>query len=137
MNVTVLSGRLARDPELRRVGEKGTAMTFFTLAVDKEDGSGTAEFISCKVVGERAEAFAQHNKKGREIELRGRIQTWKEGEGADLRDRYIVKVDHYRSKAKPRSEAAGQPALSPEPSAGPPDEPPAEPSSAEPAQEPA
>mgnify|MGYP002622997601 FL=1 len=110
MNVTVLSGRLARDPELRRVGEKGIAMAFFTLAVDKEDGSGAAEFISCKVVGDRAESFAQYNKKGREIELRGRIQTWKEGEGADIRDRYIVRVDHYRSKAKPKSEAQAEPA---------------------------
>lgn len=115
MNVTVLSGRLARNPELRRVGEKGTAMAFFTLAVDREDGTGTAEFISCKVVGERAEAFAQNNKKGREIELRGRIQTWIEGEGADIRDRYIVKVDHYRSKAKPRSATAAPAESPPEP----------------------
>lgn len=105
MNIVALTGRLARDPELRMVGEKGTPLALFTLAVDREDGSNKADFISCKLIGKRAEKFAEHNKKGREVEIRGRLQTWLEEDEEGVRDRYIVKVDLYRSKAKPKNQS--------------------------------
>jgi len=107
MNVVVLSGRLARDPELRMVGEKGTPIAFFTLAVARDNGTDEADFVSCKVVGQRAEWFAENVKKGRELEIRGRIQTWLEGEGENLKDRYIVSVEWFKAKRKPRSAEAG------------------------------
>lgn len=100
MNVVVLSGRLARDPELRMIGEKGIPTAFFTLAVDR-DGE-QANFISCKLVGDRAENFCEYNKKGRALEIRGQLQTWIEGESSEIRDRYIVKVDWFKAGAKPR-----------------------------------
>ena len=102
MNLVALSGRLARDPELIRT-EKGVAIAFFTLAVDR-DGE-KADFISCKLVGERAEKFAEFNKKGRAIELRGQLETWLEGEGDSRRDRYVVRVDWFRAGSKPKASA--------------------------------
>lgn len=102
MNVVVLSGRLARDPEIRMVGENGTPTAFFTLAADRI-GTDKTDFISCKLEGDRAEKFAEYNKKGRHMEVRGQLQTWLEGESPDIRDRYIVKVEYFKAGAKPKA----------------------------------
>ena len=110
MNVVALSGRLARDPELIRT-EKGAAIAFFTLAVDR-DGE-KADFISCKLIGERAEKFAEFNKKGRAIELRGQLETWLEGEGDSRRDRYVVRVDWFWAGSKPKASAVSADAEEP------------------------
>ena len=48
LNKIVLMGRLTRDPELRKTGS-GTAVTSFTLAVDRDfktqDGEKETDFI--------------------------------------------------------------------------------------------
>ena len=51
LNHIVIMGRFTRDPELRRTGS-GTAVTSFTLAVDrdfpnKQTGEKEADFIDC------------------------------------------------------------------------------------------
>ena len=50
MNKVVLVGRLTKDPELKFTANKGTSVTRFTLAVNrdfkKEDGTQEADFIN-------------------------------------------------------------------------------------------
>ena len=52
INRVVLTGRMTRDPELRRTPQ-GDAVTSFTLAVNRNftsrDGQQQADFINCVV----------------------------------------------------------------------------------------
>lgn len=78
MNRVVLVGRLTRDPELRTT-PSGVSQTRFTLAVNRrtanQDGTRTADFISCIAWRGTAEAIAKYLTKGRELAVEGRIQT--------------------------------------------------------------
>ena len=79
MNKVILMGRLTRDPEVRySAGESGTAITRYTLAVDrrfKRDGEATADFISCVSFGRTAEFAEKYFRQGLKIIVSGRIQT--------------------------------------------------------------
>ncbi|EOU1606699.1 single-stranded DNA-binding protein [Clostridium perfringens] len=79
MNKVVLVGRLTKDPELRFTANKGTAVTRFTLAVNrdfkKEDGTQEADFINCIAYSKRAEVIAQHLTKGKRFSIAGSIRT--------------------------------------------------------------
>ncbi len=86
MNHVVLIGRLTRDPELRYISGSGTAVTQFTLAVDKQlsrekkqqfeqQGKPTADFIRIVVWGKQAENCANYLAKGRLVAVQGSINT--------------------------------------------------------------
>ncbi|WP_096516460.1 single-stranded DNA-binding protein [Clostridium perfringens] len=79
MNKVVLVGRLTKDPELRFTANKGTAVTRFTLAVNrdykKEDGTQEADFINCIAYSKRAEVIAQYLTKGKRFSIAGSIRT--------------------------------------------------------------
>ncbi|NLC04334.1 MAG: single-stranded DNA-binding protein [Tissierellia bacterium] len=86
MNNVVLIGRLTRDPELRYIPNSGTAVSTFTLAVDKNlsrdkkqemeaKNQPTADFIRIVVWGKQAENCANYLAKGRLVAVNGRIQT--------------------------------------------------------------
>ncbi|XZK28627.1 single-stranded DNA-binding protein [Clostridium perfringens] len=79
MNRVVLVGRLTKDPELRFIANKGTAVTRFTLAVNrdykKEDGTQEADFINCIAYSKRAEVIAQYLTKGKRFSIAGSIRT--------------------------------------------------------------
>lgn len=79
MNKVVLIGRLTKDPELRFTANKGTAVTRFTLAVNrdfkKEDGTQEADFINCIAYSKRAEVIAQYLTKGKRFSIAGSIRT--------------------------------------------------------------
>ncbi|EOU2050659.1 MAG: single-stranded DNA-binding protein [Clostridium perfringens] len=79
MNKVVLVGRLTKDPELRFTANKGTAITRFTLAVNrdykKEDGTQEADFINCIAYSKRAEIIAQYLTKGKRFSIAGSIRT--------------------------------------------------------------
>ncbi|MGB4351738.1 MAG: single-stranded DNA-binding protein [Tissierellaceae bacterium] len=86
MNNVVLIGRLTRDPELRYIPNSGTAVSTFTLAVDKNlsrekraemesRNQPTADFIRIVVWGKTAENCANYLEKGRLVAVQGRIQT--------------------------------------------------------------
>ncbi|HAT4185220.1 TPA: single-stranded DNA-binding protein [Clostridium perfringens] len=79
MNKVVLVGRLTKDPELRFTANKGTAVTRFTLAVNrnfkKEDGTQEADFINCIAYSKRAEVIAQYLTKGKRFSVAGSIRT--------------------------------------------------------------
>lgn len=78
MNSVVLIGRLARDPELSYTPNTQTAITRFTLAVDRPKRQGEdqgADFIRVTVFGRQAETCDRYLSKGRQAAVLGRIQT--------------------------------------------------------------
>lgn len=78
MNSVVLIGRLARDPELSYTPNTQTAVSKFTLAVDRPRKQGEdqgADFIRITVFGRQAETCNQYLAKGRQAAVLGRIQT--------------------------------------------------------------
>ena len=80
MNRVALTGRLTRDPEVRYTqGTEPMAVARYTLAVDRdhknEDGTRTADFISCVAFGKRGEFVEKYLTKGMKIAVEGRIQT--------------------------------------------------------------
>ena len=72
MNLVILSGRMARDPELRYTSG-GKAYANFTLAVQKTRDE--AEFIDCIVWEKTAETIAEYFRKGNRILINGKIVT--------------------------------------------------------------
>lgn len=86
MNNVMLIGRLTADPELRFLPNNGTAVTRFTLAVNRDlsrdkkqeleqQGKPTADFPRVTVWGKQAENCATYLSKGRLVAVQGRIQT--------------------------------------------------------------
>lgn len=72
MNQVILTGRLTKDPELRKT-ETGKSIARFTLAVDKY-GEG-ADFLNCITWDKNAENLTKYQGKGSQIALNGRIQS--------------------------------------------------------------
>lgn len=94
MNKVVLIGRLTKDPELRFTPGTGTAVTTFTIAVDrrfKREGQPEADFIPIVVWGKQAEATANYMSKGRLIGVSGRIET-RSYEAKDGTRRYVTEI---------------------------------------------
>jgi single-strand DNA-binding protein len=78
LNKIFIMGRMTRDPELRRT-QNGTAVTSFTLAVDRDfkdkDGEKVADFIPCVAWRTTAEFVAKNFAKGRMAVVEGRLQV--------------------------------------------------------------
>ncbi|HZJ89260.1 MAG TPA: single-stranded DNA-binding protein [Bacilli bacterium] len=88
VNRTVLVGRLARDPELRRT-PNNVAVTSFTVAVDdrpSRDREKTTSFINVVCWNHTAEFVANYLKKGNLVGVDGRIQqrTYENNEGRKI-----------------------------------------------------
>jgi single-strand DNA-binding protein len=78
VNRVVLIGRLTKDPDLQFLPGSGTAVTKFTLAVDrrfKKKGQQEADFIPIVVWNKIAESSANYLTKGKLAGIAGRIQT--------------------------------------------------------------
>ena len=86
VNNCILIGRLTRAADLRYLQGTGTAVSNFTLAVDKElskakkeefeaAGKPTADFINIVAWGRTAEAVANYTSKGLKVAIQGRIQS--------------------------------------------------------------
>lgn len=78
MNVAALTGRMTRDPELRRTAQ-GDAVTSFTIAVDRDyigkDGQKEADFINCVIWRKPAENVEKYCSKGSLVSVEGKIHT--------------------------------------------------------------
>ena len=87
LNRVCIMGRLTRDPELRRT-QSGTAVTYFTLAVDddfkdKQSGERKTYFIDVVAWRQIAEFVSQYFAKGRMAIVDGRLQSrkWEDKDG--------------------------------------------------------
>lgn len=78
-----MSGRLTKDPELRYT-TNNTAVTTFSLAVDRRDENKTTDFFNCIAWQKTGELISKYVKKGDKITIRGRLQnrSWEDKEGS-------------------------------------------------------
>lgn len=78
INRVILTGRLTKDPELRKT-QSGLSVCNFLLAVDrpKQKGQDKAitDWISCQAWRQSADYICNYAKKGALLAVDGRIQT--------------------------------------------------------------
>lgn len=109
MNVVLLIGRLASDPELKYT-PSGTAVTTFRLAVDRRksaDGTKEADFFSIVAWKQQAEFVANYVGKGRLVAIQGRLQarSWVAQDGSK---RNTVEVVAHDLRTLERAKEPGQ-----------------------------
>lgn len=76
MNQVILIGRLTKDPEIRYLSTSQTAVTNFTLAVDRPfSKEKIADFLRIVVYGKSAENCERYLSKGSQVGIQGKIQT--------------------------------------------------------------
>ncbi|MFL8712828.1 single-stranded DNA-binding protein [Clostridioides sp. GD02377] len=79
MNDVALVGRLTKDPELKYIPGSGTAVSTFTIAIDrdytKKDGTKETDFIPIEVMGKSAEYCANYISKGNLVSIVGSIRV--------------------------------------------------------------
>jgi single-strand DNA-binding protein len=83
MNLVILKGNLARDPELRKVNPNGreTSVVNFTVAVSREFTKQSGEsdkittFVQCEAWDTGADAIAETLKKGDPVMIEGSLRN--------------------------------------------------------------
>lgn len=110
MNLVVLKGNLARDPELRAISTangKSTSVVNFTVAVSREytKADGTSDkittFVNCEAWDSGAENIASSFAKGDLVMLEGSLRndTW-EKDGVK-RSTMKIRVNSFAKITKP------------------------------------
>ena len=100
LNKIILMGRLTRDPELRRT-QSGTAVTSFSLAVDRDfksqNGEKETDFIDIVAWRGTAEFVSKYFTKGRMAVVEGRLQIrdWTDRDGGKRRSAEVVADNVY------------------------------------------
>ena len=111
LNRIILMGRLTRDPELRRTGS-GTAVTSFSLAVDRDfksqSGEKETDFIDIVAWRSTAEFVSKYFTKGRMAVVEGRLQIrdWTDKDGNKRRSAEVVADNVYFGDSKRDAESA-------------------------------
>lgn len=92
MNRVEISGRLTKDPEVKKT-QQGTSVCTFTVAVDRRgEGQQTADFIQCVAWKGSADYLRSYGKKGDWVEVEGSITT-RNYENSDGRKVYVTEVN--------------------------------------------
>ena len=105
LNKIILMGRLTRDPELRRTGS-GTAVTSFSLAVDRDfksqSGEKETDFIDIVAWRGTAEFVSKYFTKGRMAVVEGRLQIrdWTDRDGGKRRSAEVIADNVYFGDSK-------------------------------------
>ena len=112
LNKIILMGRLTRDPELRRT-QSGTAVTSFSLAVDRDfksqSGEKETDFIDIVAWRSTAEFVSKYFTKGRMAVVEGRLQIrdWTDRDGGKRRSAEVVADNVYFGDSKRDSASDG------------------------------
>ena len=104
VNNVIVMGRLTRDPELRRTSD-GTAVTSFTLAVDRDytkETTQNVDFLDCVAWRKNAEFVDRNFEKGRKIMVKGRLQSrnWTDKDGNNRKSMEILAEHIYFADSK-------------------------------------
>lgn len=105
LNSVIIMGRLTRDPELRRT-QGGTAVTSFTMAVDRDfksqSGEKETDFIDVVAWRNTGEFAAKYLAKGRMAAVEGRIQVrdWQDKDGNKRKTTEVVADNVYFADSK-------------------------------------
>lgn len=95
MNKVILLGRLTKDVELRYTQASNTAVTSFSLAVNrrfvKEGEEQQADFFNIVAWGKLAETASNYLRKGSQVLITGKLQnrSWENEQG---QKHYITEV---------------------------------------------
>ena len=112
LNHSVIMGRLARDPELRRTNS-GKAVCSFTIACDKPGKDSGASFIDCVAWEKTADFISNYFMKGSAIIVEGRLES-RQYEAKDGQKRTVLEVvvsqAHFCEKKKEESPKGNAPA---------------------------
>ncbi len=112
LNKIFIMGRLTKDPELRRTNS-GTAVTSFTLAVDRDfknaDGTKETDFVDCIAWRNTAEFTAKYFTKGRMAVVEGRLQMreWTDKNGNKRRSAEVNADNVYFGDSKSDNGSGG------------------------------
>jgi single-strand DNA-binding protein len=95
LNHIELQGYLGRDPELsERQGQNGYYKSVsFSIGVGRDFGDGT-DWFRCIMNGKRAEVIEKYFRKGSEILVSGRMESYKPRNNPDS-TAWIVKVEDF------------------------------------------
>jgi single-strand DNA-binding protein len=74
MNHVMIMGRLARDPDVRKI-ESGSTIARFCIACDRGDKNRTTDWIDCCAWNNTAKFVAEYFRKGKPIAVTGAITT--------------------------------------------------------------
>ena len=111
MNKWVGIGRITAKPELNYTANQ-TAVTKFTIAVDRQTKDGGADFIRVTVFGRQAENICRYMDKGRQIAVEGRITTGsyknKDGKTVYTQDVIANHTEFLGGNSEPREQTARQ-----------------------------
>ena len=105
LNKIIIMGRLTRDPELRRT-QSGTAVTSFSLAVDRDfksqSGEKETDFIDIVAWRNTADFVSKYFSKGRMAVVDGRLQIrdWVDKDGGKRRSAEVVADNVYFGDSK-------------------------------------
>lgn len=115
LNKVIIMGRLTWDPELRRT-QSGTAVTSFTMAVDRDfksqSGEKETDFIDVVAWRNTGEFAAKYLAKGRMAAVEGRIQVrdWQDKDGNRRKSVEVVADNVYFADSKRDSKPQDTPA---------------------------
>ena len=115
LNKIIIMGRLTRDPELRRT-QSGTAVTSFTMAVDRDfksqSGEKETDFIDVVAWRNTGEFAAKYLAKGRMAAVEGRIQVrdWQDKDGNRRKSVEVVADRMYFGDSKQEDKKQPAPA---------------------------
>ena len=113
LNHIVIMGRLTRDPELRHT-QSGTAVTSFSLAVDRDyksqDGERETDFIDVVAWRHTAEFVNKYFSKGKMAVVEGRLQIrgWTDQNGGKRRSAEVIANSIYFGGSNNSGQSAAQ-----------------------------
>lgn len=110
MNIVVLKGNLARDPEIRVVntGGKQSSVVSLVLAVSRYFKKGNGEktsdtvFVPCEAWDTGAETIAKYCSKGTELLIEGCLKEDKWEVDGQKRSRLKIRINNFELPRKPR-----------------------------------
>lgn len=116
MNIVLLRGNLARDPELRKVttGDKETSVVNFTVATSREftktDGSKdkATSFIQCEAWDSGAEAINTTFQKGDLVMIEGTLRNDSWEKDGVKHSTYKVRVNNFGKITKTKKSVASK-----------------------------
>jgi single-strand DNA-binding protein len=92
LNVVAATGRLTRDPQVR-YAQSGTAICDFGLAVGRKyNGKEEVTWLDVVAFGRLAEVLGEYGAKGRQVAIRGWLQTdeWEDKKSGQKRSKLKV-----------------------------------------------
>jgi single-strand DNA-binding protein len=90
MNNITLIGNVATDVTLKHVGEQGTPVASFLLAVNRPGKDKGADFIPVKTWNGSAEAVSQYVRKGHKVAVEGSLRSSRYEKDGENRTSYEV-----------------------------------------------